>query len=479
MKRIRLFVDKPEAAGETTAAKQKQPEAVTPSKPKTKAARQAPRQGAVQSSGKADALGQASSGTAAITSKYAVAPELGRYARLKVPLMSPEQASKLTVPFAKIRGRLRSVLAEHGVAIVTDVASPGECNALETSFAQDLAELVDASAANAAGTDIAAASQAALEDVKKWPLASLQLLGPMERCQGRGLAHGRFAWGARLLPRVRAVYKALHGTEELVASCDNSFFAPLAHAKAPSNRVFPHVDQNAHDARFIDETGQGMGDWESFQGILYIWGSPAEHASTTIVWPGSHTTAWPAMMSDEKVQRCGKQGRHFTMIAGLGDVQEAARLMAGWQQEARRVPMPAGALLLWDSKTMHQSWRGGPRLAQPVCWEPASRRPAVARERKLRLAALGLPSTHWASLGFPHTMLGAGPAPDEPSKARKDKAGIALPLRASLRPQPLAAGAEPAEMWRQLRAAPWAKPLPADLRALLEESICEGFKAYM
>ena len=31
-------------------------------------------------------------------------------------------------------------------------------------------------------------------------------------------------------------------------------------------------------------------------------------------------------------------------------------------------------LLLWDSRTVHQGWRGGPRLAMPICWEPRHRR---------------------------------------------------------------------------------------------------------
>merc|ERR1719442_225689 len=128
-----------------------------------------------------------------------------------------------------------------------------------------------------------------------------------------------------------------------------------------------------------------------------------------------------------------------------------ARLRAGWCAAARRAPVPAGGLLLWNSRTVHQGWRGGPRLAQPVCWEPASRRPAAARERKLRMAALGLPSTHWASLGLPHSLLGAGPRPDQASKAAKDKAGIALPLKASLEPVTLKRGYSVAGLWRRLQ----------------------------
>merc|ERR1712072_1157704 len=75
---------------------------------------------------------------------------------------------------------------------------------------------------------------------------------------------------------------------------------------------------------------------------------------------------------------------------------------------SRRVPCPAGSLLLWDSRTMHQGWAGGPRLAQPVCWEPRSRRDQQARLRKLYCCATGVPTSHSSSEGRVHGMARAG-----------------------------------------------------------------------
>jgi hypothetical protein len=49
-------------------------------------------------------------------------------------------------------------------------------------------------------------------------------------------------------------------------------------------------------------------------------------------------------------------------------------------------------------------WNKGPRLAQPICWEPRSRRSEAALLRKALLCCQGLPSTHWASLGVQHSM---------------------------------------------------------------------------
>lgn len=399
-----------------------------------------------------------------------------RFARMKSPLLSAKEKEVYTVAFEDIGAKLKDVLERHGTAIVTGVASAEECRDLERRFASDLAELVDLDVAKGQGAASLEAAKLAASDAKRWPLPALSLIGPMERCQSRGLPHGSFAWGARMLPRVRRVYAVLHDTEELVSSCDNSFFAPPAHRKEAANRVLAHVDQNAYDDRFKDERGRNLGEWDVYQGILYVWGSVEEHASTTVVWPGSHKAPYDTMMADDKVQKAGKQGRHFTQINSMGNRAEAGRLMAGFNEASRRLVAPAGSLVLWSSKTVHQGWRGGPRLAQPVCWEPVARRPPEARERKLRLCALGLPSTHWASLGLPHSLLGAGPGPDSATDGKLAKGGKTIPLRASLQPRPLVDGAKVADMWKRLQSASWAQPLPPDLVAFLERSIREEYK---
>merc|ERR1712216_818659 len=81
----------------------------------------------------------------------------------------------------------------------------------------------------------------------------------------------------------------------------------------------------------------------------------------------------------------------------------AAQAIAG----TRRVPCPAGSLLLWDSRTIHQGWAGGPRLAQPVCWEPRDRQEhdlSVLR-RKIYMCAAGVPSSHSSCEGRVHGMV--------------------------------------------------------------------------
>jgi len=390
--------------------------------------------------------------------------------RLECPLMGPAEVAAITVPTTEVEARLRQVLDRYGAAIVTDVLSPQERERFEALFAADLSDLLDLEAAKAADEDGLKVATHAVANLREWPLASAELLGQLERCQLRGLPHGRFAWAGRLHPRVRRAYEVIHGTNELVSSCDNSFFAPAAHPEQTTNKNWPHVDHNKHDFSTCDDEGVPLSDWEVFQGVLYVWGSDNSHASTTVLWCGSHADVYDEIMADRQMSKRGSRGDHFSRIIENMDSQDhSERLCHRWRQAARRVPVPAGSLLLWSSKTVHQGWSGGPRLAQPVCWEPKGRRSERSYERKLRLAALGLPSTHWASLGIPHTLVNVKPV--DPTSYRNTMKGVALPLKSTLRPVALAGGVQVQDMWRHFAKADWEKPLPPDLKELLLKSI--------
>uniref|UniRef100_A0A7S0FFM3 Phytanoyl-dioxygenase n=1 Tax=Pyrodinium bahamense TaxID=73915 RepID=A0A7S0FFM3_9DINO len=386
---------------------------------------------------------------------------------IQVPMMSPEESAQISVPFQQAEALLRPVLDRYGAAIVTGVASEAECAELKQLFAEDLGELVDTAAAAAAG--LAAAGERAVAEVRHWPLASLESLGKMERCQLRGLPQGRFAWAGRLHPRVRRVYELIHGTDKLVSSCDNSFFAPEEHREQDGNRSWPHVDHNMHDASIWDDDGQPVSQWEVFQGLLYVWGSERQHASTTVLWCGSHRDVYEELMADSNMARRGRNAMHFSRLEDMSGTENQRRLSQAWLGAARRVSAPPGSLLLWNSRLVHQGWRGGPRLAQPVCWEPAGRRDERARERKMKMAAMGLPSTHWGSLGIPHTLVKAElPAA---TAAVANRHAVQLPMKRTLRPVTLSPGVQVEEVWEKLQRLDWMKPLPRDVKAWLEASL--------
>lgn len=411
-------------------------------------------------------------------------------ATLDIAIMSPPEVQAITVRLADISSHLQRVLDNKGVAIVTGVLSAQDIRTLEQKMKEDLAELVDSDrvGASASPSLVKTWERARERGVGAWPAAALADLGVKGRFQERGLPHGRFAWGARLLPAVRRVYAELHACaeEDLVASCDNSFVANHQAVAQTTNASWPHVDQNDNETRFKCR------DWKVYQSILYVWPSDVPRASTTVVWPGSHLPeTYGLYMNDPAIKiRMSGSGTHFTPIDKCTEGDARDRLLQGWRAHARRIPVPAGSLLVWSSRTTHQGWSGGPRLAQPICWEPRTRRSELARQRKLRMAALGLPSTHWASLGLPHNLsmlsqlqpvagLGDEKLDKTTQKADTFSEEIHLPLKRAIRSQALCPSADPDALWKLLEDTRWLVCLPTSALATLEASIGEEWKAIL
>eukprot|EP00746_Dinoflagellata_sp_MGD_P101291 gnl/MRDRNA2_/MRDRNA2_41258_c0_seq1.p1 gnl/MRDRNA2_/MRDRNA2_41258_c0~~gnl/MRDRNA2_/MRDRNA2_41258_c0_seq1.p1 ORF type:complete len:489 (+),score=87.07 gnl/MRDRNA2_/MRDRNA2_41258_c0_seq1:166-1632(+) len=415
------------------------------------------------------------------------------------PFMSPAEMQPVLVAMADVQEKLPAVIDEFGMAIITDCASSKDLDNLENYFEQDLNNLLAMPKAN----DIAMrpASKATCSKVqcqgltkqgrqcgihsglkgrgggkyakplrngykycdlhmpsdemadcwdapslsksfplKGWTLAACSELGSEGRCALRGIPHGKFAWECRLLDNVRTCFEVLHRSTNLVTGLDMPFFLPHCAPSARNNRIWPHVDHN-EQFKTNEEPGLSTADWQCYQSVLYIWPATEENASTTVVWPGSHQETYRRIMEDSACPT----NTHFVQLSRLSAPVQA-ELIAEWQVRARRVPVPAGALLIWNSRLIHQGWTGGPRLAQPICWEPRERRSQAAWKRKLRYCALGLPTSHWASLGMMHNAV-AG------AKLRHmhevNMQGETMALRPMLSPQPLSPYFEVPQAWHE------------------------------
>jgi hypothetical protein len=77
-------------------------------------------------------------------------------------------------------------------------------------------------------------------------------------------------------------------------------------------------------------------------------------------------------------------------------------MMNKWKLNARRVPVAAGSLLIFNSKTIHQGYSHGKRLAQTLAWEPKLYRTNASKFKKIDAIRKGYGTTHWASLGIHH-----------------------------------------------------------------------------
>jgi len=101
------------------------------------------------------------------------------------------------------------------------------------------------------------------------------------------------------------------------------------------------------------------------------------------------------------------------------------------------------------------------------------------RQRKMRLAALGLPSTHWASLGLPHELSDLSFPSAVQAAGSNDHEKVHFPLQASIRSRALTAHASVDELWKRLKDQDWFNMLPEDEAKLLENSIADEYKAWL
>jgi len=401
-------------------------------------------------------------------------------------VMSLGEFERVAVPLAEASSRLPNVMEEYGFAIVTGVIpSEAELKELEMDFKADLRDLVDEEALKTAPEPVRRAFYRFLQEgPAAFPLKTVvsyltQAAGfVLERCLG----HGRFAWRVRRHKNVHDVFRVLFPGEshKLVSSLDVTFFTPGGQEAKEVNDFAAHCDQNKSDVR------SALAECHTYQGVLYVWPSnPDGASSTTVVWPGSHRKVWPAMMEDPTFADYGKEGFHYCEIKEMACEEHARELADGWAKHARRVTVPPGSLFLWNSRTMHTGWRGGPRLAQAVCLEPESRRPEGERFSKLRLAALGLPACHWASAGMQHDMSLGAPGVFTPSVVRaqagehsEDWDGVVLPLRRCVKPAALTDDAD-MESLRELVQVPYQHcgmwEAPEECKLVLEDSIRADF----
>eukprot|EP00038_Savillea_parva_P026099 m.51379 g.51379 ORF g.51379 m.51379 type:complete len:799 (-) comp7301_c0_seq1:220-2616(-) len=317
------------------------------------------------------------------------------------PIMTPAELAPLTIEASDMHdnpAKLRDILHTHGVAVVANVVSPDDCQALEGLWRRDLLSLVDKGRLTDEHLDVVRDLESG-SGIEAWPGACDPHMGPAWRgfATQRGLPHGHFAWACRLHPSVRSAFAAVHDVadpNDMCVGLDNVMWQGFSAPSAEDNVEWLHCDQNHN-------TGLR---WPIAQGILYVRPSTGHDVSTTVVWPGSHADTYHTIMSDPYAKAQGRTMKGQLIKLNLLQSEQGKAVHAAAVEGARRVPVPAGSLLLWDSRTTHQGWCGGPRLAQPVCWEPRERRDAAALRRKLWMCATGVGSTHSSTEGRVHQM---------------------------------------------------------------------------
>lgn len=308
--------------------------------------------------------------------------------------MEPELQQNVTLSFSDYTNnpqKLKNIMSKYGFAVVTNILSSHECKQSESTLYTDLLNMVDTS------VQVDPKLQQIIQKIKQrklhWPKSSIPgLVGKGFMCT-HGMPQSNFSWNLRTNPKVHSIFKFLHQSDDLVVSLDLPFFSPNTNAEKSAD-MWPHADQNINVKRGCEN---------SYQGILYVYDGTKENTSNTVLWPKSWNNEYKELLAHSKPMKLGSDiSEHALYLKQIDDETIKTQFFTKWKQNARRIQVPAGGLLIFNSRTIHQGYPSGSRLAQTISWEPRENRDMGALKRKLQATQLGFGTTHWGSLGIHH-----------------------------------------------------------------------------
>ncbi len=297
----------------------------------------------------------------------------------------------VTIPFENYKEHIKNILDKWGFVVVTNILSPEECQEAEQLMYDDLLNTIDTSALqNAELSRLKQVETKIRTNEEHWPQASLPGLVGKGFLSKKGLPQGKFAWKLRLNKKCLEMYKHLHDDDDLVVGLDLPFLSTNI-SRYKSTNPWPHADQNINTKLGCDK---------SYQGILYVWDATSNDSANTVVWPRSWNTEYNSLLT-ASIPKWDKI-KHGLYIENIPDFELKQRLMNDWHHKARRVQVPAGGIIIFNSRTIHQGFPVGNRLAQTLSWEPKKYRFNSALYNKISAIHQGIGTTHWASLGIHH-----------------------------------------------------------------------------
>lgn len=314
---------------------------------------------------------------------------MNRVEQFSAPFMEPSLVDDVTIDFKNYKENIKDVLDTNGFVVVKDILSKEEQTEAELLLYNDLLEAVDYD--NIKDERILKLVNDIKQNKYHWPKSSIPGLVGKGFLSYHGFPHGSFAWKLRTNQKCKEVYQYLHNEEDLVVGMDMPFFNPDDTPQHKSD-LWPHADQNI-------ELKKGCEN--SYQGILYVWDSTQKNTSNTVLLPKSWNNEYYKLMS-AKPESFGTELAHGLYVRDVPDAAIRNELMDQWKKNARRIQVPAGSLLIFNSRTIHQGFPSGYRLAQTLSWEPKSCRSKEVFINKVKLLNMGIGTTHWASLGMQH-----------------------------------------------------------------------------
>lgn len=310
------------------------------------------------------------------------------------PFLEQDMLDQVSIPYENFRDRIKNILEEYGFVIINNILDNKEIDLAKELLFNDLLQTIDYDKINELPQDEKNGLLTTIKTIKKrqiFPQRSLPGLTGKGFLSTHGMPQGEFAWKLRTNANCREIYEFLHNSADLIVSTDLPFYTVTSTEK--TNDLWPHADQ---------VTGSHLGCENSFQGILYVTETTSKKSANTIVLPKSHKNQYNILLEQCAPTNFGQTFDQALYIDKITDHTIKNTIMSDFIQNSRRVQMNAGSLLIFSSKTIHQGFPGGLRIAQTLCWEPREYRDESAYRRKLEAVNKGIGTTHWASLGIHH-----------------------------------------------------------------------------
>lgn len=156
--------------------------------------------------------------------------------------------------------------------------------------------------------------------------------------------HQEHAWYLRTRPQIQDIFKKLWNTEELIVSYDGNCYIDEKCKK--KDKIWTHTDQAPNSPNL-----------ECYQGFVSLTNNKSR---TLVVYKGSHKLH-ERYFKDRNI----KSSKNWQLIDH--------KYLKEIENQKCVLEVPAGALVIWDSRTFHQNQYGNlpeERIVQYLCYLP-------------------------------------------------------------------------------------------------------------
>ncbi|MBS1586350.1 MAG: hypothetical protein JSS82_12475 [Bacteroidetes bacterium] len=290
----------------------------------------------------------------------------------------------------------RAMLDRHGVAVIPGVMSDRECSEASLQLWGEF-ELHCHHMPRPLKRS----------DPTTWKECLTALLPKHDMLFQSGINHCQTAWDVRQHPTVDECFKAVHNTkEQMLVSFDGLSFLP-----APEQSGYGFKGKK-HDWYHVDQSFKRHG-FECVQGFVTL--QPVDEGDATLaVLSGSHLLhheflaehhSWVPkdrkLMTEDEKEEDTKLNDDWYVLDRNGKKGEMNFFTSRKCRELY-IKAPAGALVLWDSRTVHQGKNPDvgrrhqhERMVIYVCMMPKSKCPAKKLSRRIEVFRMRRGTTHW------------------------------------------------------------------------------------